>query len=168
MAARNNSNRTGKIESLENRQLFAADLGFASLAANQISVAPADTGNIEIDSESVGREEIKQLQGGRDGNANLTSREQIIPGLEIIKTRPPELLAGDVDRDGEVGFKDFLALSSNFGSEVDAAITDGDLDGDARVEFSDFLILSNNFGVKASNTSAGDHAGIADWEESMI
>ena len=53
---------------------------------------------------------------------------------------------GDLDGDGEVGFGDFLILSSNFGQDVQGGAADGDLDEDGSVQFADFLALSNNFG----------------------
>ena len=59
-------------------------------------------------------------------------------------------LAGDSNLDGLIDFSDFLALSSNFGKDVDSAWADGDFDGDARVTFADFLILSDNFGSKVT------------------
>ena len=51
---------------------------------------------------------------------------------------------GDVDRDGEVSFADFLLLSANFGQTV-FPTEDGDLDGNGLVDFADFLLLSFEF-----------------------
>jgi|GEM_PF-4644320 len=56
-----------------------------------------------------------------------------------------QVLPGDIDRDGSVGFTDFLAFSANFGRE-DASFGDGDFDRDGDVDFLDFLALSGNFG----------------------
>ena len=62
------------------------------------------------------------------------------PGLENGFCLP-----GDSDRNGHVGFLDFLLLNNRFG--IDGATwEDGDFDGDGRVTFGDFLILSSNFG----------------------
>jgi|GEM_PF-2789600 len=52
---------------------------------------------------------------------------------------------GDANNDGQVGFDDFLILSTNFGQQ-NARWIDGDFDGDAHVAFSDFLGMSENFG----------------------
>lgn len=52
---------------------------------------------------------------------------------------------GDVNRNGKVGFEDFLILSGNFGLDAEPGAS-GDVDGDGRVAFADFLILSGNFG----------------------
>lgn len=55
---------------------------------------------------------------------------------------------GDADDDGAVSFSDFLALSANFGKQVDAVWEDGDFNADGEVSFADFLLLSQNFGQK--------------------
>lgn len=53
---------------------------------------------------------------------------------------------GDIDKDGTVGFSDFVILSTNFNLE-DARPGQGDLDGDGVVGFSDFVIFSTEFGA---------------------
>lgn len=54
------------------------------------------------------------------------------------------LLSGDLDLDGDVGFADFLTLSTNFGTAGN--YLNGDLDCNGNVGFGDFLILAGNFG----------------------
>ena len=54
-------------------------------------------------------------------------------------------LRSDLNRDGEVGFADFLVLSANFG-KTEVGPDGGDIDGDEVVSFADFLILSADFG----------------------
>ena len=54
-------------------------------------------------------------------------------------------LNGDLDLDGEVGFTDFLRLSSNFGETENVRWSLGDFDSSGDVGFIDFLILSANF-----------------------
>ena len=49
---------------------------------------------------------------------------------------------GDIDRDGTVGFTDFLILSANFGQTSNGDPIAGDLDDDGLVGFADFLMLS--------------------------
>ena len=57
----------------------------------------------------------------------------------------PTTLPGDVDKDGDVNFADFLILSSTFGDTQEPG-TGADFDGDGVVSFADFLQLSANFG----------------------
>ena len=45
-------------------------------------------------------------------------------------------LVADIDRDGEVGFRDYLRLARSYRDGTDSA---GDLNSDGRVDFSDFL-----------------------------
>lgn len=62
-------------------------------------------------------------------------------------------LSGDADRDGRVGFLDFLLIAHNFGQEVQRG-TAGDVDFDERVDFHDFLLLARNFGQSQSTHEA--------------
>ena len=55
-----------------------------------------------------------------------------------------QLVPGDVNGDGLVGFSDFLVLANSFGRE-NANRADGDLDGNGTVNFADFLILAENY-----------------------
>ena len=64
----------------------------------------------------------------------------------IAFIRQPLAIVGDIDRDGIVGFADFLLLSSRFGQAVSPSGCCGDINGDGEVAFVDFLILSANFG----------------------
>jgi hypothetical protein len=57
------------------------------------------------------------------------------------------LIRGDADGDGQVGFADFLALSNHFGQE--GKYQQGNFDLENGVDFSDFVILSKNFGTSA-------------------
>ena len=72
-----------------------------------------------------------------------------IPGLpdegETTNDQARKLVA-DLDGNGIVEFKDFLILSSNFGTEVDAAFAEGDVDGNGTVDMADFLLLSAEYG----------------------
>ena len=54
----------------------------------------------------------------------------------------------DFDRDGTVGFVDFLAFADAFGTTSDDGNFDSryDLDGDGEVGFSDFVVFSRYFG----------------------
>jgi len=70
-------------------------------------------------------------------------------GSRIVSSQVTPLIPGDIDRNGVVGFADFLVLSGNFGKDT-RDYRSGDLDGDGSVAFADFLILSQNFATAAS------------------
>lgn len=55
------------------------------------------------------------------------------------------VVEGDVDANGRVDFRDFLIISSHFGTSV-VSRGAGDLDGNGRVDFADFIALSTNYG----------------------
>ena len=76
--------------------------------------------------------------------ATLDERDLVLGELNTI--------AGDLDGDGEVGFKDFLVLSTNFGQEV-SSYTEGNVDLNDGVDFGDFLVLSRNFGQTAASAT---------------
>ena len=71
---------------------------------------------------------------------NCASPDDLAAALSAVG-----LLQGDANGDGEVGFADFLALSSNFGEA--GSYTQGDFDRNGQIEFGDFLLLSANFGT---------------------
>lgn len=81
-------------------------------------------------------------------------------GQLIFAGAAVETLPGDIDGDGSVAFADFLILSNNFGTMVDANM-DGDLDGDGNVAFADFLILSDNFGATAAASAVPEPGSAA-------
>ena len=54
-------------------------------------------------------------------------------------------LAGDITRDGAVGFDDLLVLAANYGS-TSSTFAHGDLTGDGRVDFDDLLLLAGHYG----------------------
>ena len=64
--------------------------------------------------------------------------------LVLADVRESDLRA-DFNRDGTVGFDDFLVVARNFGSQ-NASHARGDVNGDGRVTFSDFLVLAQTFG----------------------
>ena len=59
--------------------------------------------------------------------------------LHVFESFP----TADLDRDGIVGFSDFLILSGEFGGSPNRA----DLNGDGNVDFADFLVLAEEFGA---------------------
>jgi uncharacterized protein (TIGR03790 family) len=63
------------------------------------------------------------------------------------------LLAGDVNRDGQVDFMDLAAIGSNWGSNSASGgygWTNGDLNSDGRVDFSDLAIMGSTWGQTAN------------------
>ena len=74
--------------------------------------------------------------------------ETMFQALMVMRHGPPLARNGDIDRDGDVDFSDFLLFTSAFGTmegepEYNPA---ADLDGDGAVVFSDFLIFASTFG----------------------
>jgi len=69
---------------------------------------------------------------------------EAIVNLTISESEVEDLV-GDVDRDGDVDFADFLIFSSFFG-QTDTEWVKGDFNGDAKTDFQDFLLFSTNFG----------------------
>ncbi len=63
-----------------------------------------------------------------------------------------KLLGGDADRDNEVTFFDYLALSNAFGTRLGDQKFDAtaDFDGDEEITSFDYIILSRNFGLQGS------------------
>jgi len=66
----------------------------------------------------------------------------------------------DFDRDGTVGFGDFLLFAAQFGLSQGEEGYDAvfDLDGNGAIGFSDFLIFAGSFG-KDVTSSGGDNVG---------
>ena len=77
--------------------------------------------------------------GARDGTMAL---------WDIAPYITPQFAAADFDRDGTVGFQDFLQFAAQFGTSQGDAGYDArfDLDGDGAVGFSDLLIFAERFG----------------------
>ena len=70
---------------------------------------------------------------------------------DIVPYTLPQFAAADFDRDGTVGFQDFLQFAAQFGTSQGDAGYDArfDLDGDGAVGFSDLLIFAERFGKQA-------------------
>ena len=83
-----------------------------------------------------------------DGNvdmqdANCTTWIGALHDLDQLLTAF-ETVVGDIDLDGEVGFLEFLTVTSNFNQP--GQYTDGDFTQDGFVGFADFIRLSSTFG----------------------
>lgn len=86
-----------------------------------------------------------------DGTINVTDLQQWLADAAAENGLSAPYLPGDVDLDGEVGFDDFVALSTAFGSDS-ADWSQGDFDGDMMVGFNDFVALSTNFGQSVASS----------------
>ena len=64
----------------------------------------------------------------------------------------------DFDRNGTVGFSDFISFASKFGTQRGDAAFDArfDLDGDGEIGFSDFLAFASQFGKTVEPSQQGD------------
>jgi len=80
-----------------------------------------------------------------------------VHGFELWKLGP-DVLAGDLNRDGNVSIADFITLSSNFG-KTNAGWSQGDLNYDGEVTVSDFIDLAANF--NGTSTAVGGTGGNA-------
>ncbi len=89
------------------------------------------------------------------------SQDELTTTSEISFNATP---SPDFDGDGTVGFSDFLAFASGFGTQQGDAGYDArfDLNGDGDVGFSDFLIFAGAFGSQVSPSGAGATVNIAD------
>ena len=89
------------------------------------------------------------------------SQDELATTREISFNATP---SPDFDGDGTVGFSDFLAFASGFGTQQGDSRYDVrfDLDGNGSVDFSDFLIFAGAFGSQVSPSGAGATVTIAD------
>ena len=69
--------------------------------------------------------------------STIEERDAVLATLNV--------LPGDLDLNGEIGFSDYVVLSSSFGSASSLYI-EGNIDLMNGTDFTDFLILSSNFG----------------------
>jgi dockerin type I repeat protein len=91
------------------------------------------------------------------GAMPLTTDQRGLPrisgGLADRGAAEYQWLAGDVNKDGSVGFSDLLQLAQSYG-QSGKTWAQGDLTGDGSVNFADLLILAHDYGQVASPTSA--------------
>lgn len=76
-------------------------------------------------------------------------------------------LPGDLDGNGDVGFPDFLILSSNFGNES-GTYAEGNIDLAGGIGFPDFLVLSANFGQTAAAQAVPEPDAALLWAVGLI
>lgn len=82
----------------------------------------------------------------RPGFVELDRIEHV--GILTIETLDGDFLASDFDRDGQVGFEDFLLFAGGYGVSAGQAGFDArfDLNGNLSVGFEDFLLFAQEFG----------------------
>ncbi len=92
-----------------------------------------------VNSVSFSSDRRTLASGAQDGTIAL---------WDIAPYITPQFAAADFDRDGTVGFQDFLQFAAQFGTSQGDAGYDArfDLDGDGAVGFSDLLIFAERFG----------------------
>ena len=88
---------------------------------------------------SIGIESVTLAESSASQDELTTTRE-----ISFNATPSP-----DFDGDGTVGFSDFIAFASKFGTQRDDAAFDArfDLDGDGETGFSDFIAFASQFGT---------------------
>lgn len=130
-------------------------LGLSASVSNNNIPAPTRTNSFhdEISFNHVLPASLLPLDcdaSGRIDTADLDcSLAQTIDGtLGIL-----QLMAGDLNADGNVAFDDFMVLADNFGSES-TQYARGDIDRDGFVAFADFLILAQNYGGPNGDSTA--------------
>ena len=77
---------------------------------------------------------------------NSASQDELTTASAITFNATP---SPDFDGDGTVGFSDFIAFASKFGTQRGDAAFDArfDLDGDGEAGFSDFIVFARQFGT---------------------
>ena len=88
---------------------------------------------------SIGIETVTLAESG-------TSQDELTTTSEVSFNATP---SPDFDGDGTVGFPDFIAFASNYGTQRGDAAFDGrfDLDGDGETGFSDFIAFASQYGT---------------------
>ena len=103
--------------------------------------------NLEVGFLSFDNTDVQLFDLNNDGLPELIY--EYWNGFAVLTAVEP-VVPGDVDRDGNVTFEDFLVIANHFGS-TNATREDGDLDGDKVVSFLDFLAFANAFAATATN-----------------
>ena len=139
-------------QALTEQDTAYVEIGLASLG-NQTTSTNGLVGTIRFRTlTAFSGTEIRLVRAelGRGGQIeSLTLDLRVTLQLQIA-------LTPDFDGDGLVGFSDFLAFASQFGSRRG----DGkyevryDLDSNGAIGFSDFLIFGSNFGKEVSSETA--------------
>ncbi len=112
----------------------------------------AGGGKLSLEStmtDSTGLASSTLTLGSKPGANTVTVK---VSGIDEYQTFVAEALGlADFDRDGTVGFSDFIQFSAAFGLGQDDTGFDArfDLDGNGAIGFGDFLIFANAFGKDA-------------------
>lgn len=90
---------------------------------------------------------VDNMEYDYDGSGELSQADIDVLVREQLRTH-----YGDADLDGDVDFKDFNIMSTNYGKKG-MSWSDGNFDGDDEVGFEDFVWMSTNFGKVGERVS---------------
>lgn len=107
---------------------------------------------IRLDQELTSLSATRAFDLNRDDVVNQADLDYWLAEAGNHNGLPTAYRRGDANLDGQVDFRDFVALSVHFGSR-EAAWTTGDFNGDRRVTLGDFVAMSQNFGGGVSPTA---------------
>ena len=111
---------------------------------SEFTDAPERRLDIPVGSEVIYTVQGTLVNGALTGGIDLELQSNQVDAYMTELGYTFDSAPSDLDRNGAVGFSDFLILSMNFGlSEVQQE--DGDIDGDGTVSFADFLLLRSEF-----------------------
>ena len=134
-------------------------VNFAIDAGNGIDRV-TDTDDVAVVSTALGGPFPRGVFVAHDGSGDDPTTWKLVDWGDVAGDAAPNLaiftgwdprsrpLPGDADRDGAVGYLDYLAVKRHVGRD-DATWSDGDLDYSGRVDRLDFLALRANFGRAA-------------------
>jgi len=86
--------------------------------------------------------------------AGIDYAAEIGEGTRGVRVTLHDLIDGDVDLDGEVGYADYAAARDGFAAAAEATWAGGDLDLDGDVDVHDYLALKLNFGRSVGGGAA--------------
>jgi len=126
------------------------------------SASPSDSDPVGLWSyDGVEAKSIAKLVNGspffRFKGALYFGADDGVHGYELWKLEP-DVLAGDLNRDGTVSIADFINLAANFGN-ANAGWSQGDVNYDGEVTISDFMHLAANFGRSFAQPAASPALG---------
>ncbi len=75
------------------------------------------------------------------------------PGIKLEAVS----VVGDADRDGDVGYRDFLILAAHF--NMYGRWSSGDFDLNGIVDFTDFVLLASSFDTQAATDAVPEPSG---------
>lgn len=120
------------------RRFELTNVDAAALVDIGWSILESDANELDLDGDG--------MLTGVDLDLACSSGQTIDPWLDGL-----DVVLGDIDLDGVVGFQDFLILSRGFGEG--ATYSGGDISCDGIILFGDFLTFSRQFGATSMAAS---------------